>query len=203
MGLEDLDVPEEIRTQRLLLRSGRSGDGPALHAAIETSLPDLFPWLWFSARLSDAETLERVSREAHEKFAAREFFLWHAWEPDGETMIGMVDLHAIDWDVPSCEIGFWMRSSHAGRGLALEAVRAVIQVAWEHLGALRVEARCDTRNKRAWQLVERLGFEFEGVARHDDRDAAGVLCSTRVYALTRDDSSREEPNVYSPRIDPS
>ncbi len=181
MGLEDLDVPEEIRTQRLLLCSGRPGDGPALHAAIETSLPDLFPWVSFSARMSDLETLERVSREANEKFAAREFFVWRAWEPDRETMIGTVDLHSIDWDVPSCEIGFWMRSSHTGRGLAQEAVRAAIQVAWERLRVLRIEARCDTRNERSCRLVERLGFELEGVARHDDRDAAGVLCSSRVY----------------------
>ena len=188
--MADLDIPEEIRTQRLLLRSGRPGDGPALYAAIETSLPDLFPWLSFSARMSDVETLESVSRVAQEKFAAREFFVWRVWKPDGETMIGTVDLHSIDWDVPCCEIGFWMRSSHTGLGLAQEAVRAVIQVAWESLGAFRIEARCDTRNERSWRLVERLAFEFEGVARHDDRDAAGTLCSTRVYALTRDEDRR-------------
>ena len=190
MGLEDLDVPEEIRTQRLLLRSGRPGDGPALHAAIETSLPDLFPWLSFSAGMSDLETLERVSREARQKFAAREFFVWRVWEPDRETIVGTVDLHSIDWGVPSCEIGYWMRSSHTGRGLAQEAVRAVIHVACEQLGVLRIEARCDTRNERAWRLVERLGFELEGIARHDDRDAAGTLCSSRVYALTLGEDRR-------------
>ena len=78
-----MDVPQEIRTERLLLRSGRAGDGPALQAAIETSLPDLFPWLSFSGRMPDLDALEHVSIEAGKKFAARDFFVWRAWEPKG------------------------------------------------------------------------------------------------------------------------
>ena len=188
---EALDIPDEIRTPHLLLRSARPGDAPALYDAIESSLPEFFPWLAFSAKQPDLETLERVSTEAQEKFAAHEFFVWRVWEPDGNTMVGTVDLHSIHLDAPSCEIGFWMRTSHTGRGLAKEAVNAIIDVALEHLGALRIEARCDTRNERACRFIERLGFVFEGIARNDDRDAAGQLCSTRVYALTRDDADGE------------
>ena len=180
-------IPTEIRTERLLLRSSRAGDGPALREAIAVSLADFFPWLSFSASLASVEVLERVSREGGEEFAHDEFYVWRIWEPDGETLIGTVDLHSIDRDVPRCEIGYWLRSDRTGRGLASEAVRAVIDVAWNQVGAKRIEARCDVRNERSWRFAERLGFAFEGIARNDDRDAAGTLCSTRVYALTRDD----------------
>ena len=195
MDPQDLDVPEELRTERLLLRVGRPGDGPALQDAIETSLPDLFPWVPFSGRPCDPETMEAVSRDAQEKFAAGEYFVWRVWEPGGGLLIGTIDLHAIDWSVPCCEIGYWMRSSHAGRGLAAEAVRAVVRCAREALGMMRIEARCDPRNERSWRLVERLGFALEGVARHDDRDAAGDLCSTRVYALTWDEDGAGSPGT--------
>ncbi len=179
-------VPMEIRTERIWLRSGRPGDEQALLEAIDSSLPELFPWTSFSAKPSDLATLEEVCRRSAEKFAAAEFFVWRLWEPDGRTMIGTVSLHSIDRAVPSAELGFWMRTSHTGKGLAREAVEAVLEVAWRDLDALRIEARCDTRNERSWRLVERLGFELEGIARNDDRDAAGELCSTRVYARLRE-----------------
>ena len=179
-------LPREIVTERTVLRSARPGDAPALHEAIATSRAEFFPWLSFSAKVPQLDTLERVSREAGEEFDQGTFYVWRVWEPDGSTMIGTVDLHGIDRDVPKCEVGYWLRTSHTGRGLAREAVAAVMDVARESLGAVRIEARCDPRNERSWRLAERLGFTFEGVARHDDRDAAGELCDTRVYAWIAD-----------------
>ena len=64
-------------------------------------------------------------------------------------------------------------------------MRAALEIAWRDLEVVRIEARCDERNERSQRLVERLEFAYEGTARNDDRDAAGALCSTRVYALTR------------------
>jgi RimJ/RimL family protein N-acetyltransferase len=66
---------------------------------------------------------------------------------------------------------------------AQEFVTAAIEIAHKILEVERIEARCDVRNERAWRLVERLGFTFEGIAHNDSRDAAGDLCSTKVYAL--------------------
>ena len=174
--------PHEIRTERLILRSARAGDGPSLRAAIRVSLKEFFPWLSFSAQLSDEDTMERVSREGQIKFLEGEFYVWRLWEPDG-LLVGSVDLHAINHAVPSCEIGYWLRSDRTGRGFAQEFVTAAIGIAHKTLKVERIEARCDVRNERSWRLAERLGFAFEGVARNDSRDAAGELCSTKVYAL--------------------
>ncbi len=174
--------PKEIHTERLLLRSARAGDGGALRQAIAVSLNEFFPWLSFSAELGDPQTMERVSQLAERKFAEGEFYVWRAWDVD-DVLVGSVDLHSFDRAVPKCEIGYWLRSDRTGRGLARELVSAVIEVAQRDLGVLRIEARCDERNERSWHLVEQLGFSFEGTLRHDERDAAGDLCSNRVYAL--------------------
>ena len=176
--------PHEVRTERLILRSARAGDGPALREAIGVSLNEFFPWLSFSAELSDHETMERVSRLGQEHFQKGEFYVWRVWEPEG-LLVGSVDLHSINHTVPSCEIGYWLRSDRTGRGLAQEFVTAAIEIAQEVLKVERIEARCDVRNEPSWRLAERLGFEFEGIARNDSRDAAGELCSTRIYALVR------------------
>lgn len=174
--------PHEIRTLRLVLRSARAGDGPALREAISVSLDDFYPWLPFSAQLGNQETMERVSRLAQKGFLDGEVYVWRAWEPDG-LLVGSVDLHSFNRAVPSCEIGYWLRSDRMGQGLAQEIVEAAVEIARNVLEMERIEARCDVRNERSWRLVERLGFAFEGIARHDERDAAGELCSNKVYSL--------------------
>ena len=73
--------PQEIRTDRLLLRSARAGDGVALRAAIAVSLDDFYPWLPFSKALGDQETMERVSKLAEDSFDKDVFYVWRAWEP--------------------------------------------------------------------------------------------------------------------------
>lgn len=188
MAESSIRPPHEIHTERLILRSARAGDGPALREAIGVSLAEFFPWLSFSAQLSDHETMEHVSRLAQDNFQEGEFYVWRVWEPDG-LLVGSVDLHSFDYAVPSCEIGYWLRSDRTGHGLAKEFVTAAIEAAQETLKIMRIEARCDVRNEPSWHLAERLGFEFEGIARNDSRDAAGELCSSKVYALVRSDMS--------------
>ena len=76
MTESQIQPPHEICTERLTLRSARAGDGPALRFAIEISLKEFFPWLPFSAKLSDLESLERVSRIGQDKFLEGEFYVW-------------------------------------------------------------------------------------------------------------------------------
>ncbi len=180
--MTDNKPPHEIHTDRLVLRSAREGDELALQHAINSSLGEFFPWLSFSAQPADLDTLKQVTLRGQNKFAEDEFYVWRVWEPQGE-LIGTVDLHAINRSVPSCGMGYWLRSDKAGQGLAFEFARAAIDVAWNRLKVERIEVRCDVRNERSWRLAERLGFTFEGIARNDDRDAAGDLCSTKVYSL--------------------
>lgn len=174
--------PHQIQTQRLTLRSGRAGDGAALRDLIGVSLNEFFPWLSFSKELESIEKMEEVSQYCEDKFQAGEFYVWRAWESD-EVMVGSVDLHSFDATNECCEIGYWLRTDRTGRGLAKEFVNAVIKVAHENLHVKRIEARCDVRNERAWRLAESLGFKLESIAENDGRDAAGQVCSHKIYVL--------------------
>ena len=111
--------PYDLATERLLLRSARAGDGPALHDAIRVSLADFYPWLSFSAELSPIETMEEVSELGQTKFEEGEFYVWRVWN-DADVMVGSVDLRPLDLSIPSYEIGYWLRSDHTGNGFATE-----------------------------------------------------------------------------------
>jgi RimJ/RimL family protein N-acetyltransferase len=61
----------------------------------------------------------------------------------------------------TAEIGVTLARASQGKGLATEAVRAVVTELFERLGAHRVFAEADERNASVRRLLERLGFRCE------------------------------------------
>ena len=59
-------------------------------------------------------------------------------------------------------IGYSLATAHQGKGLAREAVGAVVDRLFDVLGVHRVEAGVDPRNIASARLVEDLGFELRG-----------------------------------------
>ena len=81
------------------------------------------------------------------------------------TLIGDAALRTGKSDGRQAELAFTFAAAHQGQGYATEAVRAVVQYAFETLAMHRVFSRTDARNLRAQRLLERLGFRREGELR--------------------------------------
>jgi RimJ/RimL family protein N-acetyltransferase len=63
------------------------------------------------------------------------------------------------------EIGYKFLKEHWGNGYASEAVKAVIQYAFEHFNVNRIAAFLNAENKRSATLCERAGMVKEGCLR--------------------------------------
>lgn len=182
------EVPERLESTRLTLRSPRPGDGPMIFEAVRDSIDELrrypayLPWVVAEPSVEAAETF---CREGCANFIARRDFPYLVLLRDSGAMVGASGLHHVDWRVPKFEIGFWGRTAYRRAGLLTEAVRALLDLAFEKLGARRVEVLTDDANDRACALCERLGLVLEGTLRYERVAPDGSLCSTRVYALTR------------------
>jgi RimJ/RimL family protein N-acetyltransferase len=82
----------------------------------------------------------------------------------------------------TAEVGITFSSSAQGRGLAGEALAAVIARLFEEHGLHRVFAQADDRNHAVHRLLERLGFRCE--ARLVEADwFKGEWTTLRVYAV--------------------
>ena len=79
---------------------------------------------------------------------------------DGEVMGDLVLFH-LDAAAGSAEIGWVVNPAFSGRGLATEAVRALIDTAFSVYGLRRLVARIDADNTRSIALAERLGMRRE------------------------------------------
>src|SRR5688572_22131904 len=110
-----IDIPEQIETERLIVRIARPGDGPGVNAAIVESIAELRPWMPWAKTTPSVEESETHARKAHAKFHAREDLQYRGWlkgEP-GTFVVGS-GLHRLDWSVSRFEIGYWVRTSLAG-----------------------------------------------------------------------------------------
>jgi RimJ/RimL family protein N-acetyltransferase len=77
------------------------------------------------------------------------------------AVIGDLVLFHLDAVSGTAEIGWVVSPSAAGRGLATEAVRALVDTAFQVYGLRRLVARIDAENARSIALAERVGMRRE------------------------------------------
>ncbi|MBB3871186.1 GNAT family N-acetyltransferase [Brevundimonas mediterranea] len=160
-------------TPRLILRRARPGDVDDLHQVF--SSPDAMRW-WST---TPHETREQTVEWLESMIAADP-------ENSDDFVIqaqGRVIGKAGFWRLP--EIGYILHPDYWGRGLATEALTAVI----DHVIATRdtdgVTADVDPANVASIRLLGRLGFEQTGAASRTWQ-VGGVWMDSLYFGLDRD-----------------
>lgn len=176
-----LDFPDHFETERLLLRAPRAGDGAAGNAAIRESIAELRPWMPWAQTVPAVEETEQVYRRGAAEWLARQNLPLILLRQSDGMFVGGSGLHRIDWSVPCMEIGYWIRTSLSGQGYMTEAVIGITAFAFRHLGAQRLEIRCEAGNARSAAVAERAGYTLEACLRRHRRNVSGQLCDTLVY----------------------
>ena len=183
-----LDLPEQIETERLILRPPRAGEGPLIHQAVAESLPELRQFLaslpWVAADPT-AESSEAFCRNAQSNFLARKDLPFFIFEKATMQLLGSTGLHRTVWTTPKTEVGYWIRSGQARKGFVSEAVDALVEFAFSTLGMVRVELITDEDNAASRRTALRCRFELEGILRQERKAPDGTLRNTCVYARLR------------------
>lgn len=179
------DFPDRFASERLLIRAPLPGDGTEVHAAITESLDELRPWMPWARVEQTAADVEANVRQSQAEFIGRRDLRLHLYLLDGGAFVGSSGLHRIDWSVPRFEIGYWVRTSMAGRGFATEATRRIADFAFDELQAERVEIWCDARNERSAAVATRAGFTFEARLNRNRIGADGTLSDSLCFARLR------------------
>lgn len=97
-------------------------------------------------------------------------------------LLGSVAVNRIDAINKAACIGYWVRQSATGRGIATSAARLVVQFAFEYLDIRRIGIFIHTANKASIRVTEKLGALREGVLRNRIF-LHGVSCDAVSYSL--------------------
>ena len=80
---------------------------------------------------------------------------------------------------------------HEGRGFVTEAVTAILDMAFDHMGAHRISLRTDETNTRSRLVAQRCGFVLEGRIRDAHRHSDGSVTSELLYGLLGEEHTKQ------------
>lgn len=171
-----------LETPRLRLREIRDADAAALFVLHGDARVMRY---WSSSAWTDPaqaqELLQRLSRDR-----AAGAMPWAIATREDDALIGTVTLFNISDTHRRAEIGYALASAQWGRGLASEALRAVLHHAFDAMQLERVEADTDPRNESSLRMLARLGFQREGLLRRR-WFVADEWCDSAWLGLLRED----------------
>ncbi|HKR00948.1 MAG TPA: GNAT family protein [Pyrinomonadaceae bacterium] len=155
----------ELSDGRILIRTYRAEDAPAMYEAVRESIKELSQWLpWCHADYTIEETLAFIaSREEDRKYDQGYGFGVFAVETG--DFLGGVGLNFINRKHNCANLGYWVRTSRAGQGIASSAARLAARFGLSELGFQRVEILAAIGNLPSQRAAEKSGALREAVLR--------------------------------------
>jgi RimJ/RimL family protein N-acetyltransferase len=177
------DPPYRIETERLVIRCWEPRDAPLMKEAVDSSLDHLRPWMpWAAAEPQSLEEKVALLRHFRGRFDLGQDFVYGIFSADESEVVGGTGLHTRAGD-DTYEIGYWIRASRVGAGLATEVTAALTRVALGTCGADRVEIKVDPANAASLAIPRRLGFVEEATLRRRLPASGGPPRDSVVFSL--------------------
>jgi [ribosomal protein S5]-alanine N-acetyltransferase len=80
--------------------------------------------------------------------------------------VGSIGIHPqADIYRKNAELGYWLGEKYWGKGIASEAVNAIVEYAFKHFDIHKIFANVFERNKASMKVLEKCGFTCEAIHR--------------------------------------
>lgn len=153
-----MDVPAELRTERLVLRRWRAEDRrPFAAINADPVAMEFFPST-LTATESDA-LADRIEERFDEGVG-----LWAVEVPERAPFIGFVGLARATFDAhftPAVEVGWRLAPACWGHGYAVEAAQAALADGFGRLQLDEIVSFTAAQNARSRRVMERLGMTHD------------------------------------------
>lgn len=147
----------------LRLRRFERGDEAALYAAASSSRASVGRWLpWCHEGYCLAEARDWVATRPAAWSRGEDYALWI--EEDG-AFLGGVGLNQVDRLHRRANLGYWVRDSARGRGIATRATCLMARYGLDQLELGRLEIIAALENQASRRVAEKAGAHFEGILR--------------------------------------
>ncbi len=157
------------------LRRFRLNEAPALYEAVRETLPDLIPWLsWAKPDYSLADA-QQYLYSADQSWEKELHYVFAVTDAQDGTLLGTVSLGSIHSFHRFCNLGYWIRSSRRGRGLAGRATLLAARFGLETLRLNRIEIVVAVENQASLRVAEKSGAHREGILRQR------IVVGERIY----------------------
>ena len=171
---------------RIAIRRFVPADLGPFYGAVDESRAQLASWMpWMHAGYTIADTRDWLAQRDAEWDARKDFSTIVVDAASGEVL-GAAGFNQINHEQRIANLGYWVRSSRAGRGVASSAARLCARWGFAALGFGRAEIVVRLGNVASRRAAEKAGARFECVARNR-LYAHGTWHDAAMYALVPED----------------
>lgn len=157
-GLPDLTAVSIAVREGITLRNFRPEEADAIFEVVQRNIAHLHFMHWASPDYSLDSARDFVERSARNAAAGDSLSLGLF---SSDEFIGSVGYVTFDTNARKTEIGYWIDAGFEGKGIVTDAVRCLVDFAFEQLRMNRIEIRCISENERSAAVAKRLGFRQE------------------------------------------
>jgi ribosomal-protein-serine acetyltransferase len=156
----------ELTDGRITLRPCRPGDAEAVCAAVRESIAEVSRWApWCPPDYAMSNCRPWLETRAAAWMDAKEFDFVILDARDG-ALLGGCGLNDINRTHNFANLGYWVRTSRTGEGIATAAARLVAKFGFEQLGFSRLEIVVAVENQASQRVAEKTGATREGIERN-------------------------------------
>ncbi len=180
-----------LESRRLVLRTPISGDYVPWAELRALSRDRLVPWepAWSRDELTRSAFRRRL-RHYQRDLRDETGYAFFIFRREDQRLVGGLSLSNVRRGVTlAVTLGYWMGLPFHNRGYMSEAVDTVLPFVFGTLWLHRIEAACLPSNQSSIRVLEKCGFEREGLARRYLR-INGVWQDHYLYAALAEDMRR-------------
>lgn len=160
----DLSTFPDLRTERLVLREILPSDAPALFAMRSDERVMRHIPRPLAASIADVEELIATIAEGR---ATNDGITWGIALKGTGALLGTIGFYRLKKEHFRAEVGYLLHPDHWGKGIAGEALDAVVEHGFHAFGFHSIEAVTDPSNKASNRLLKGHGFVLEAHLREN------------------------------------
>lgn len=178
--------PPTLTTERLVLRGYEPSDAPGIFA-YSSDLETTRFMAWDTAR-SPTDTLVFLNEVVAASYRRNELDYAIALREEPATIVGGLGLYWRPKEHGVMELGYILRKESWGRGLMVEAARALMQHAFATTDVQRIFAPILAPNVKSRRAAEKMRMRLDGVLR-SARFFRGQRWDLAIYSMLRGELS--------------
>jgi ribosomal-protein-serine acetyltransferase len=145
------------------LRPFEFGEAAILHQAVQESLTKLEPWMSWARQEYTSETANDFIIITRAKWASGEMYTFAITSSNNGQLLGVCSLDHIHPIYHFCNLGYWVRASRHGQGIAGHAAKLIARFAFEKVNLIRTEIVVAAGNDASRHVAEKIGAHYEGI----------------------------------------
>jgi len=175
----------KIKTQRLILRPLKKGDEKNILENINNLKVSRYlavvPYPYY---MKDAKWFVNDCIKKSKDKKPKDIVFGIEFE---KKIIGVIGLHKIDYFNQTASAGVWLGEKYWRKGIMSEALKAIINFAFNKLKLRRINTGAFVENTASNEMQKKFGFKFEGVKRKGQKSkATGKIHDENLYGLLKE-----------------